>query len=73
MSFTEKHRLDALPAEIERLEAEIAKLETLLSDPALFQDQPVKFKKAAEALAERQTKLAAAEDEWLLLEEKAET
>ena len=73
LSFTEKHRLDALPAEIERLEAEIAKLETLLSDPALFQDQPVKFKKAAEALAERQTKLAAAEDEWLLLEEKAET
>ncbi|MEM9636994.1 MAG: ATP-binding cassette domain-containing protein [Pseudomonadota bacterium] len=73
LSFTEKHRLDALPAEIERLEAEIAKLETLLSDPALFQDQPVKFKKATEALAERQMKLAAAEEEWLLLEEKAET
>jgi ATP-binding cassette subfamily F protein uup len=32
----------------------------------------VKFRKATEALAERQAALAAAEEEWLALEEKAE-
>ena len=72
LSFTEKHRLEALPAEIERLEAEIGKLEQLLADPELFTREPVKFRKATEALVERQTKLEAAEEEWLTLEDKAE-
>ncbi|WP_261396910.1 ABC-F family ATP-binding cassette domain-containing protein [Leisingera aquaemixtae] len=71
LSFKEKHRLEALPAEIERLEAEIGKLQELMSDPELFTREPVKFKKATEALVERQEKLAAAEEEWLELEEKA--
>ncbi|MCO6382360.1 ABC-F family ATP-binding cassette domain-containing protein [Oceanicola sp. 502str15] len=71
LSFTEKHRLEALPAEIERLEAEIGKLNELMSDPELFTREPVKFKKATEALTERQKKLAAAEEEWLALEERA--
>jgi len=71
LSFTEKHRLEALPGVIERLEAEIGKLETLLADPGLFTREPVKFQKATAALVERQEKLAAAEDEWLTLEEKA--
>tara|TARA_R110002110_G_scaffold21167_6_gene84465 strand:- start:1458 stop:3269 length:1812 start_codon:yes stop_codon:yes gene_type:complete len=73
LSFTEKHRLEALPAEIERLEAEIGKLEGLLADPALFTREPVKFNKATQALVERQQKLSAVEEEWLLLEEKAQT
>jgi ATP-binding cassette subfamily F protein uup len=73
LSFTETHRLKALPAEIARLEAEIAKLTQLLADPALFSREPVKFRKATEALSERQTKLLAAEEEWLMLEEKAES
>ena len=70
LSFTEKHRLEALPAEMERLEAEIGKLEGLLSDAELFTREPVKFNKATRALVERQEKLAAAEEEWLVLEEK---
>jgi len=73
LSFTEKHRLEALPEEIARLEAEIAKLEVLMADPELFTREPVKFRKATEALVQRQEKLAAAEDEWLGLEEKAES
>ncbi|WP_238366550.1 ABC-F family ATP-binding cassette domain-containing protein [Mesobacterium pallidum] len=73
LSFTEKHRLEELPAVIERLEAEIAKLEQLLSDGDLFTREPVKFRKATEALSERQQKLAEAEEEWLTLEEKAES
>jgi ABC transport system ATP-binding/permease protein len=71
LSFTERHRLEALPGVISRLEAEIGKLGELLSDPDLFTREPVKFRKATEALAERQAALAAAEDEWLALEEKA--
>ena len=71
LSFTERHRLEALPSEIERLEAEIAKLEQLMADPELYSREPLKFKKATEALVERQEKLSAAEEEWLLLEDKA--
>ena len=72
LSFTEKHRLEELPALIARLEAEIAKLEGLLADPELFAREPVKFRRATEALTERQAALAAAEEEWLALAEKAE-
>jgi ATP-binding cassette subfamily F protein uup len=71
LSFTEKHRLEALPAEIERLEAEIAKLSDLLSDAEIYTRAPDKARKATDALAERQTRLEAAEAEWLALEEKA--
>jgi len=71
LSFTERHRLEELPGVIARLEAEMAKLSDLLSDPALFTENPVKFRKATEALTERQAALQAAEEEWLRLEEKA--
>ena len=70
LSMTEKHRLEALPEVIARLEAEIGKLSELLSDPAIYTDQPVKAQKATEALIERQEKLDAAEMEWLELAEK---
>ncbi|MDA3857568.1 MAG: ATP-binding cassette domain-containing protein, partial [Roseovarius sp.] len=72
LTFTEKHRLEELPAVMERLQAEIAKLEELLADPALFTREPIKFKKATEALTTRQSTLAEAEEEWLALAEKAE-
>ena len=71
LTFTEKHRLEALPGVIERLEAEIGKLSAFLSDPALFTTAPEKFRKASEGLAERQAALAAAEEEWLMLEDRA--
>ena len=71
LSFTEKHRLEALPAEIARIEAEIGKLEEFLGQPNLFTEQPVKFNKATALLLERQEALAAAEAQWLELEEKA--
>jgi len=73
LTFTERHRLDALPDFIERLEAEIGKLTDFLSDPDLFMRAPDKFRRASEGLAERQASLAAAEEEWLALEERAQT
>ncbi len=71
LSFTERNRLEQLPALIDRIEAEIAKLNEFLSAPDLFTKDPVKFRKATEALAERQTALTAAETEWLNLAERA--
>ena len=72
LSFNEKHRLEALPGVMERLAAEIGKLEEFLGQPDLFTREPAKFAKASEALVERQGALAEAEEEWLTLAEKAE-
>jgi ATP-binding cassette subfamily F protein uup len=71
LSFTEKHRLEELPSVIDQLTAEITKLEELLADPELFTKHPVKFEKATDALVARQNALSDAEEEWLMLEEKA--
>ncbi|QBX34712.1 ATP-binding cassette domain-containing protein [Paracoccus liaowanqingii] len=71
LSFTERHRLEELPALIARLEAEIAKLSEFMADPDLFAAAPAKFEKASMALSERQAALMDAEEEWLALEEKA--
>lgn len=71
LSFTERKRLEDLPALIARLEAEIGKLNTLLADAELFTREPVKFRKATEALTERQSALETAETEWLDLAERA--
>ncbi len=57
---------------MERLAAEITRLEGLLADPDLFSREPRKFEKASSALVARQTALAAAEEEWLTLEEQRE-
>ncbi|GAA6207633.1 ATP-binding cassette domain-containing protein [Cognatishimia sp. WU-CL00825] len=73
LSFSEQKRLEALPAEMDRLNAEIAKLEEFMADPELFTKEPVKFQKATEALVERHTALSDAEEEWMALEERAES
>ena len=71
LTFTERKRLEELPAVIARLEAEIDKLNDFLAQPDMFSREPVKFRKGSEGLAERQTALAAAEEEWLALAERA--
>ncbi|MBK0398809.1 ATP-binding cassette domain-containing protein [Limibaculum sp. M0105] len=73
LSYRQERRLADLPAEIERLTAEIGKLEELLSDAELYSRDPVKFAKATEMLDERRGRLDAAETEWLELEELRES
>jgi ABC transport system ATP-binding/permease protein len=72
LTFTEQKRLENLPTQIDRLTAEIGKLGDLLATPDLFTQDPVKFRKASDMLADRQAALAAAEEEWLTLAERAE-
>ena len=68
LSFKDKHALETLPKTIAGLEAEVGRLETLLADPKLFATNPSRFKISSQALAETQSKLAAAEEQWLELE-----
>ena len=68
LSFSQKHRLEELPAIMERIEAEITKLQEFMSDPELFTTAPDKFQKATDGLIERQARLDAAEEEWMELE-----
>ena len=70
LSFTEQKRLDDLPGQIARIEAEIAKLTEFLSTEGLFAREPVKFARASDALIERQAALAIAEGDWLSLAER---
>ncbi len=72
LTFSERHRLDALPEKMERLSAEISKLSELLADAELFGRAPERFRQATLALADRQAALEAAEEEWLDLAERAE-
>ena len=68
LSFKQKHALETLPAEIAKLEDEIAKLKKALEDPQLYAREPKKFEKFATALSEREKTLAKHEEEWLELE-----
>jgi ATP-binding cassette subfamily F protein uup len=71
LTFAERKRLEELPDVIARLESEIGKLSALLEAPELYTKEPVKFRKASEAMADRQAQIAKAEEEWLALAERA--
>jgi ATP-binding cassette subfamily F protein uup len=68
LSFKQKHALETLPAEIERLRAEARKLEDQLADPDLYSRDPDGFEHATTRLTEIQQALSDAEDRWLELE-----
>ena len=69
LSFKDKHALEVLPGEIAALEAEIARLQTVMSDPDLFARDRVTFDRTARTLAGAQAELIAAEERWLELEQ----
>ncbi|MGE3065410.1 MAG: ABC-F family ATP-binding cassette domain-containing protein [Hyphomicrobiaceae bacterium] len=68
LSFHEKHALETLPAEIERLQGRIRALQARLEDPGLYARDRSAFTQASETLAASQSELAAAEQKWLELE-----
>ncbi len=68
MSFKDKHALETLPATIDKLSADIARLEKKLAEPGLFARDRAAFEKTAASLKAGQETLAAAEEEWLRLE-----
>lgn len=68
MSFKDKHALETLPAKIAALEAEVARLNAVLSDTGLYTRQQAKFAEATKALEAAQALLSAAEEQWLALE-----
>ncbi|MGA0777176.1 MAG: ABC-F family ATP-binding cassette domain-containing protein [Gemmobacter sp.] len=65
LSFSERHRLAALPAEIDRLTAEVARLRGILAPPDLYARDRKAFDAASAALTRAEAALGAAEDEWL--------
>jgi ATP-binding cassette subfamily F protein uup len=73
LSFKDKHALETLPGEMDRLRSEIAALRTALGDPGLYARDPNGFAEKSKALASAETALAAAEDRWLELELLRET
>ncbi len=68
MSFKEKYALETLPGKIEALEADIDALQLQLADPALYASDQEAFKRIAGKLESTQAALAAAEEQWLTLE-----
>ncbi|MDO8295289.1 MAG: ABC-F family ATP-binding cassette domain-containing protein [Caulobacter sp.] len=72
LTYKDQRRLEELDALVHRLPDEIARLEAALADPALYSRDPAGFDKIMKAGEKARADLAAAEDEWLAMEEKRE-
>ena len=72
LSFKDQHRLETLDTLMPRVAREIAALEARLEDPGLYARDPAGFDRIMKTLDSARATLAAAEDEWLSLEEKRE-
>jgi ATP-binding cassette subfamily F protein uup len=72
LSFRDEHRLSVLEALSPKLSREIAALEQRLADATLYGRDRASFDATTARLVAARTELAAAEDEWLALEEKRE-
>ena len=73
LTYIEQRELDHLPGQLETIGKAIARAETAMADPTLYAKDPRRFDAlVAEAEGKRRA-LAAAEERWLELSEKAET
>src|SRR5271166_6120615 len=68
MSFNVRRALETLPARIAALQIQIAGLNAILADPDLYARDPGRFGATTQALAVARDELAAAEEQWLILE-----
>ena len=67
LTFKDRHALDTLPDEIERLESVIAKTNDALADANLFATNPDRFSKLTAALAKAEEEKRGKEERWLEL------
>ncbi|HZF36090.1 MAG TPA: ATP-binding cassette domain-containing protein, partial [Candidatus Angelobacter sp.] len=68
LTFADQHTLKTSPARIEALNAEIHRLEAALSDPDFYRRDPAAFAAAGKALEIARAELATTEEGWLRLE-----
>ncbi|MFB9148115.1 ATP-binding cassette domain-containing protein [Halomonas alkalicola] len=68
LSYKLQRELDALPAEIERMEGEVAAFEAKVGDPAFYQQDAATVTATLEALGALQAELDAAMERWMELE-----
>jgi ATP-binding cassette subfamily F protein 3 len=67
-----KDRADSAESQIAALQAELAKLDRALADPLLFTKDPAKGSAVSKKRADAARKLAAAESQWLALQQEYE-
>jgi ATP-binding cassette subfamily F protein uup len=72
LSYKDQRDYDRLPAEIERLQAEVLSDEKALSDADLYMKDPMRFAALTERIARNRTEIDAAEFRWLEVAEMAE-
>jgi ATP-binding cassette subfamily F protein uup len=72
LTYKDQRDYDRLPAEIERLQAEVVADEQSLSDPDLYTRQPDRFAQLTERIARNRAEIEAAELRWLEVAEMAE-
>ncbi|MDT8896404.1 ATP-binding cassette domain-containing protein [Halomonas sp. I1] len=68
LSYKLQRELDGLPAEIERLESEVAEFERQVGDPAFYQQDPDTVTATLQALNDKQAELDSAMERWMELE-----
>jgi ATP-binding cassette subfamily F protein uup len=68
MSFMDKHALETLPAQVEKLRSAATKLHEILGDHGLYARDPKRFNEATALLSKTEAERAAAENRWLELE-----
>jgi ATP-binding cassette subfamily F protein uup len=72
LGFADQHALKTLPGRIEALHAEMRRLEGVLSDSTLYSRDPKAFAAAGAALEAAQAEAASAEEAWLSAELRRE-
>jgi ATP-binding cassette subfamily F protein uup len=72
LSYKDQRDYDRLPAEIERLQAEVAADEEALSNPDLYARDPERFAELTERIVRNRAEIEAAEYRWLEVAELAE-
>ncbi|HEX2815314.1 MAG TPA: ABC transporter C-terminal domain-containing protein, partial [Phenylobacterium sp.] len=72
LTYKDQRRLEELDGLIAGAPARTAALEASLADPVLYSRDPAAFQRLSRDLETLRTQMIAAEEEWLVLEERRE-